>query len=326
MLPEFRNEPFTDFSVDANAKAFRAALAAVEKRLPIRGKNRIGGKDFGASKHFESRQPLRLPAGDRALPRGHRGRRGEGRGRGDESLPGLEPDAARRAVGTRPAHRLDPPAPQARVLRHDGARGVQVLGRGRRRHGRGDRLLRVLRARDGAAGAPPAADALPRGVQRARAHPAGRGRRHPALELSARDPDRHDDRGPRRRKHGRPEALLRRRRHRVDVPRRLRRGRRPGRRVELPHGRRRDRRQRPRRASEDAAHRFHGLARRRPAGVREGGPRRPGPDLDQAGDSRDGRQGLHPRRRDRGRRGSRQGHRRGGLRLPGTEVLGMLAA
>ncbi len=57
MLPEFRNEPFTDFSVDANAKAFRAALAAVEKRLPIKGKNRIGGKDFGAPKDFESLNP-----------------------------------------------------------------------------------------------------------------------------------------------------------------------------------------------------------------------------------------------------------------------------
>jgi len=57
LLPEFRNEPFTDFSVDANAKAFRDALAAVEKRLPIKGKNRIGGKDFGASKDFESLNP-----------------------------------------------------------------------------------------------------------------------------------------------------------------------------------------------------------------------------------------------------------------------------
>ena len=57
MLPEFRNEPFTDFSVDANADAFRAALAAVEKRLPLKGKNRIGGKDFGASKDFESLNP-----------------------------------------------------------------------------------------------------------------------------------------------------------------------------------------------------------------------------------------------------------------------------
>lgn len=57
MLPEFRNEPFTDFSVDANAKAFRAALSTVEKRLPIRGKNRIGGKDFGSPKHFDSLNP-----------------------------------------------------------------------------------------------------------------------------------------------------------------------------------------------------------------------------------------------------------------------------
>ena len=30
----------------------------------------------------------------------------------------------------------------------DGARGGEELGRGRRRHGRGDRLLRVLRARE----------------------------------------------------------------------------------------------------------------------------------------------------------------------------------
>jgi 1-pyrroline-5-carboxylate dehydrogenase len=57
LLPEFRNEPFTDFSVDSNARAFRAALAAVEKRLPIKGKNRIGGKDFGAPKDFESLNP-----------------------------------------------------------------------------------------------------------------------------------------------------------------------------------------------------------------------------------------------------------------------------
>ena len=57
MLPEFRNEPFTDFSVEANARAFRAALAAVEKRLPLRGKNRIGGKTVVASKTFQSVNP-----------------------------------------------------------------------------------------------------------------------------------------------------------------------------------------------------------------------------------------------------------------------------
>jgi 1-pyrroline-5-carboxylate dehydrogenase len=57
LLPEFRNEPFTDFTVDANARAFRAALAAVEKRLPIEGKNRIGGKRVGAAKTFRSVNP-----------------------------------------------------------------------------------------------------------------------------------------------------------------------------------------------------------------------------------------------------------------------------
>jgi len=57
LLPEFRNEPFTDFSVDANAKAFQAALAKVEKRLPIQGKNRIDGKKVGASKSFPSLNP-----------------------------------------------------------------------------------------------------------------------------------------------------------------------------------------------------------------------------------------------------------------------------
>jgi 1-pyrroline-5-carboxylate dehydrogenase len=57
LLPEFRNEPMTDFSVDGSARAFRAALAAIDKRLPIQGKNRIGGKRVGASKHFESVNP-----------------------------------------------------------------------------------------------------------------------------------------------------------------------------------------------------------------------------------------------------------------------------
>jgi 1-pyrroline-5-carboxylate dehydrogenase len=57
VLPEFRNEPFTDFSVEANRNAFRAALARVEKRLPLQGENRIAGKPVGAMKHFESLNP-----------------------------------------------------------------------------------------------------------------------------------------------------------------------------------------------------------------------------------------------------------------------------
>ncbi|MEO8349289.1 MAG: L-glutamate gamma-semialdehyde dehydrogenase [Acidobacteriota bacterium] len=57
MLPEFRNEPLTDLSLEANRNVFEKALARVEARLPIDGKNRIGGKEVGASKHFESVNP-----------------------------------------------------------------------------------------------------------------------------------------------------------------------------------------------------------------------------------------------------------------------------
>jgi len=57
LLPEFRNEALTDFSNEAHRNAFRAALTRVEKRLPIQGRNRIGGKAVGATKHFESVNP-----------------------------------------------------------------------------------------------------------------------------------------------------------------------------------------------------------------------------------------------------------------------------
>ncbi|MFY9552125.1 MAG: L-glutamate gamma-semialdehyde dehydrogenase [Thermoanaerobaculia bacterium] len=57
MLPEFRNEPLTDFTIEANRNTFRAALAKIEKRLPIQGKNRIGGRLVGAARRFESVNP-----------------------------------------------------------------------------------------------------------------------------------------------------------------------------------------------------------------------------------------------------------------------------
>ncbi|MEX1243837.1 MAG: L-glutamate gamma-semialdehyde dehydrogenase [Thermoanaerobaculia bacterium] len=57
VVPEFRNEPMTDFSVEAERNAFRAALAKIQKRLPLQGINRIGGKDASAVKHFASVNP-----------------------------------------------------------------------------------------------------------------------------------------------------------------------------------------------------------------------------------------------------------------------------
>ncbi len=59
MLSEFKNEPLTDFGVEANRKAFAEALKAVESRLPIVGKNHIGSKEAGAAKHFESVNPAK---------------------------------------------------------------------------------------------------------------------------------------------------------------------------------------------------------------------------------------------------------------------------
>ena len=57
MLPEFQNEPLTDFSAEANRNAFQAALEKVQARLPLLGENRIGGKRVGAARHFESFNP-----------------------------------------------------------------------------------------------------------------------------------------------------------------------------------------------------------------------------------------------------------------------------
>ena len=59
MLPEFRNEPLTDFSVEENRKGFADALETVEKRFPLQGSNRIGGEKVGAARSFESVNPSR---------------------------------------------------------------------------------------------------------------------------------------------------------------------------------------------------------------------------------------------------------------------------
>ena len=57
MLPEFRNEPLTDFSVPANRAAFSDALSRVEERLPLKGFILIGGRRSSGSKWFDSIDP-----------------------------------------------------------------------------------------------------------------------------------------------------------------------------------------------------------------------------------------------------------------------------
>ncbi len=73
MLPEFQNESLTDFADETHRRAFAEALKRVESRLPMLGKNRIGGKSVGGGKSFESVNPCnpkqvigRFPAGTAA--------------------------------------------------------------------------------------------------------------------------------------------------------------------------------------------------------------------------------------------------------------------
>ena len=79
MLPEFRNEPLTDFAIPAHRAAFSEALSIVEKLLPLKGSIVIGGRRSAARTWFDSVNPCdprqivgRFPEGtpadaDRAL-------------------------------------------------------------------------------------------------------------------------------------------------------------------------------------------------------------------------------------------------------------------
>ena len=57
MLPEFQNEPMTDFSQDVHRSAFAEALRKTESRLPIQGSNRVGGVKVDAPTTFTSVNP-----------------------------------------------------------------------------------------------------------------------------------------------------------------------------------------------------------------------------------------------------------------------------
>ena len=57
MLPEFRNEPFTDFSIEANAAAMREALAKVKDELGHTHPLLIGGEHIELEDTFDSINP-----------------------------------------------------------------------------------------------------------------------------------------------------------------------------------------------------------------------------------------------------------------------------
>ncbi|HET9796239.1 MAG TPA: L-glutamate gamma-semialdehyde dehydrogenase [Thermoanaerobaculia bacterium] len=59
MFSEFRNEPLTDFTAEANRRAFADALERVRGRLPLEGRLFVGGRWTSGAATFESRNPSR---------------------------------------------------------------------------------------------------------------------------------------------------------------------------------------------------------------------------------------------------------------------------
>ena len=150
-LPPYSPTTYVDFSQPAERAAFEKALAevgAARQGVPARDRRRARE---GGEKPFASTNPAR-PSEVLGTFQSAHARAGDAGGRGGaHGVHDLERAcrAAERAAYLVEAAQAHARAP-AHVLRVDGARGRQELGRGRRRHRRGDRLPGVLRARDAA--------------------------------------------------------------------------------------------------------------------------------------------------------------------------------
>ena len=151
-LSPFTNEPYTDFSQPENRQAMEQALATssrrVRPRIPAAHRRR-------AHHHRQPAQvgePVESGRGGRASPQSH-ARSGAPRRRGRvRLLPGTGADTPADArIAMLLARGRDPAPPQNGVRRLAGLRGRQDLARSRGRRLRGHRFLRILRARDGAA-------------------------------------------------------------------------------------------------------------------------------------------------------------------------------
>ena len=149
-LTPFKNEPFADFSDERNAQA-KNAQGFGECRIAIgtRVSDSHRRRPLHHRRYERFPQPVEIRSGGRARPQRHEGAGRPGAGHGGlESLRVL----AIQSYMEKPRElsfsgRSGHAPPQERIQRLDGLRGRQVVGRGRRRHRRGDRLHGVLRAR-----------------------------------------------------------------------------------------------------------------------------------------------------------------------------------
>ena len=208
-LPPFANEPLTDFTRPEARSRMKAAIDDVRRDLedgPYRCPIVIDGREVAGAESLDGPLPRATPRSSSARPR-----------------PPAAEQAARAVAAARRAFESWSSTPArdraevllraAEILRRDrfragGDRGLRVrqaLARGRRRHRRGDRLLRVLRPRDDPPGRAPASR-RPGRDQRHRADRPGGRRGHPPLELPAGDPDGDDRRRDRGGQRGDPQA------------------------------------------------------------------------------------------------------------------------
>ena len=266
-LPAYSPTTYIDFNESEHSAAFEAALAQARGELGREYPLVIGGERVKGEATFESVNPSKP---SEVIGRFQSGTKEQAAQAVEVAFQAFATwsrmPAAERAAYLVEAAKRHARAPH-RVLGVDGARGRQELGRGRRRHRRGDRLLRVLRARDAALRrARSRCVQLPGEKDELDLHPARRRRRHPAVELPARDPGRHDRR---RRSSPATRSCSSRRATRPTIAAKfvevLRGGRASAGRRQLRAGQRRGRRRRAGRAPEDALHLLHRLARGRPA-------------------------------------------------------------
>ncbi len=325
-FPEFRNEPLTDFSNEDSRRSYAEALKKVSARLPLRGKLLLGGEWIEKPETFESFNPSRKSDVIGRFAKGARA----------DAVRAV--DAAAAAFETWknvPAkERCDLLVRIAAILRnrkHEFSAMMTVEAGKTWPEADADTAEAIdfceFYAREmWRLAQPQPVTPVPGERGFVEFLPLGVGAVIPPwnfpLAILAGMTTRRD----RRRQHGRPEARVRHGRHRDDVRRGGGRGRNAFRSPEFRDRSRGGSRQRARRIAEGPLHRVHGVQGRRPGDQRKGreGPERA--DLDQARDPGDGRQRLHPRRRDGRPRIRRDGSRRRRVRLPGAEVLRLLAA
>ncbi len=224
MQDEFRNEAFTDFSKEENARAMREALARVKSELGREYPLVVGGERVKTGDFLESLNPAKKT---------------EVVGRFHKATPELARAAVEKADEAFRTWSRTLPQQRADLLFR-----VASLLRERRHYFSAWMVHEVAKSWPEADGdtaeaidfcdfyaremlryaAPQPLVKIAGEENRLDLHPARRRRRHPAVELPARHHGGHDRGLGRHRQHGRPQALFGRAGHRLQVLRAARRG------------------------------------------------------------------------------------------------------